>query len=124
VVEGRFALDADDRAAVAAIDHDYANCEYTFGRKLDNTAWHRLENGPVVPTYGAVKKDLLRLAAHVDPRAVAPATADPSIATVLSSENLANIAAGWTDATTLDTTHGSVLTGWLEGILHLVDEAE
>ena len=40
VVEGRFALEPDDQRE---IPEEFRNCTYVFGRKLDNSACHRLD---------------------------------------------------------------------------------
>ena len=48
-------------------------CRYTFTRYLDNKFTHSLIETVAVPTFGSLKKDLLRLAAHIDARTAAPA---------------------------------------------------
>lgn len=43
VVEGHFILEDEDKKD---IPEDYQNISYVFGRRLDNTYWHRLDNAP------------------------------------------------------------------------------
>ena len=64
-VEGHFSLEPEDKAAIAA---EFRECDYVFGRRVDNSAWHMLTDGTPAKTYGELKKDLARLAAHLDVR--------------------------------------------------------
>src|SRR3990172_9002883 len=92
VVEAHFALDAKDTEAIPV---EFRQCTYVCGRKLDNSAWHRLEGAPPITTYGAIKKDVARLCAHVDSRVPQPAEGSP--ATDPPSTELASITQGWAD---------------------------
>ena len=56
VVEAHFTLDDDDLEAVTQIDECFTGCSYVFGRRLDNSSWQRIDGGPVVPTYGDIRK--------------------------------------------------------------------
>jgi hypothetical protein len=58
VTEGHFKLEPDD---LAGLPPGFESCTYVYGRKLDNTSWHRIDGGPRVPTYGELTKDLARL---------------------------------------------------------------
>ena len=64
-VEGHFSLEPEDKAAIAA---EFRECDYVFGRRVDNSAWHMLTDTAPGKTYGELKKDLARLAAHLDVR--------------------------------------------------------
>lgn len=126
VVEARFALDPDDKAAVQAIDPRFVDCEYSYGVRLDNTRWHQLENAPQPLAYATIKDDLIRLRGHVDGRWTAPTPAAEGQAPDLSSKPSTQLSAtirGLTDATVLTPQHGEALKQWLEGVLHLVEEA-
>ena len=72
VVEAHFGLDDDELEAVTQIDERFAGCTYVFRRHLDNSFWHGIDGGPVVPTYGDIRKDILRLASHLDEQGTAP----------------------------------------------------
>ena len=118
VVEAHFCLEQRDKLI---IPEEYKDCVYIYGRKLNNEAWHRLEGGPKAPSYGEVKKDLIRLCAHIDSR-VLPTEEGSDAETVKPSENLATITNGWDDATIIDEQTEKSLQDWLDGILPLVDE--
>jgi len=114
VVEVEFELDDEDRAAIPA---SMKGVRYSFGRKLDNSAWHNLLDAPPFPTYGDVTKDLTRLCAHIDPRAVAR---NPDGET--PSQTLSALTSGWNATTSLDSIRGTSLKGWLDKALPLIDE--
>ena len=61
VVEGHFILEDEDKED---IPQDYQNILYVFGRHLDNTAWHRLDNAPEQLSFSDIEKDLLKLCQH------------------------------------------------------------
>lgn len=61
VVEGHFILEDEDKED---IPEDYQNALYIFGRRLDNTAWHRLDNAPKQLSFSDIEKDLLKLCQH------------------------------------------------------------
>lgn len=61
VVEGHFILEDEDKED---IPEDYQNALYIFGRRLDNTAWHRLDNAPEQLSFSDIEKDLLKLCQH------------------------------------------------------------
>ncbi|MBS0227709.1 MAG: AAA family ATPase [Proteobacteria bacterium] len=114
VVEVEFELDDADRSAIPPTMH---GVRYTFGRRLDNSAWHTLIDAPSLPTFGGITKDLTRLCAHIDPRAEAKASGGSS-----PSADLALITNGWTTTTTIDDERASALKSWLDKSLPLVDE--
>ncbi|KNX80151.1 ATP-dependent OLD family endonuclease [Pseudomonas sp. 250J] len=115
VVEVEFELDDEDRSA---LPEAMRGVTYVFGRRLDNSAWHSLNNAPVTPTYGSISKDLTRLCAHIDPRAKTTAPESPA-----PSEDLAALTAGWSSTTTIGGDQAKSLKAWLEKILPLVDES-
>lgn len=114
VVQGEFELDDEDRAAIPTSMH---GVRYSFGRKLDNSAWHKLLDAPALPSYGSITKDLNRLCAHIDERAEAktPGGAPPSA-------ELSVITNGWSAATIIQGERAVALKAWLEKSLSLVDE--
>lgn len=112
VVEGRFSLEDADKELIPEEFHD---CTYLLWRNLNNKAYHTLENAPARPTYSTLKKDLLRMAAHMDTQA------DPESKPV--SEALAKITAGWTDSYYITTEKAQKLSAWLEQNIHHVDES-
>jgi hypothetical protein len=119
VVEAHFTLDDRDKAAVPA---EFRDSTYKFGRKLDNSCWHGLEGAPSATTYGSIKDDLAKLGVHVDARTPPPAQGSP--APLVPTAELANIAKGWSDDVEISGDRATNLSGWLKGVLPLVDENE
>ncbi len=117
VVQAHFVLEDVDKDS---IPEEFRDCIYELGRRLDNKCWHELHNGPVIPTYGELKKDLLRLVAHVDPRLAQAAAGAPQ--PTLPSAQLTTLATGWVDSLSIAGEPSTKLKTWLETILPLVDE--
>jgi AAA ATPase domain len=117
VVEAEFALEPADREQMP---EGFEDCTYVRGRYLNNDPWQRLEGGTKVPTYGDIKKDLVRLCAHIDPR-VAQAT-EGAAQPEKPSTQLGLITKDWTDQVTIEDQRGTPLKSWLEKILPYVDE--
>lgn len=118
VVEAHFTLDPDDQAA---IPKGFRDCVFVCGRKLDNEAWYKLEGGPDVGTYGDIKKDLVRLCAHIDPR-ISQAD-DEATEPEKPSVQLVAIIDGWTESTRIDGDPATALRAWLVKMLPYVNEA-
>ncbi len=118
VVEAHFELEQED---VTLLPPGYGSCTYQRGRKLDNSAWHKLLNAPPTPKYLAIKKDLTRLTAHVDQRLTAAQDAVETLP--LPSVALATITKTWTDDTLIDAETANALSSWLTQILPHIDES-
>lgn len=112
VVEGHFKPEDSD---MEGLPDGYKDCTYVRGRNLDNSAWHRLDGAPGIPTYGSLSKDLTRLCAHVDPR---KRSEEP-----VPSAALAEVTANCTDLTSVKDECAAKLRAWLESALPLIDEA-
>ena len=119
VVEAHFGLGEIDRQAVMEIDENFADCTYVFGRLLDDGYWHQIRGGPVVPKYGDIRSDLLRLASHVDGQASAAAEDGSETP---QRQDLNAVTSGWHESTMISGEVASALTEWLDDILPLVDE--
>ena len=76
VVEGHFSLDADE---ATDLPESYKNIVYVFGRHLDNTAWHRLDNAPPQLAFSDIDKDLQRIILHFQATATANGAAQTLI---------------------------------------------
>lgn len=76
VVEGYFSLDANE---ATDLPESYQNIVYVFGRYLDNTAWHRLDNAPPQLAFSDIDKDLQRIALHFQSTATANGAAQTLI---------------------------------------------
>ena len=118
VVEGRFVLEPDDQGE---IPKEFRNCTYVFGRKLDNSAWRRLDGAPPIPTYAAVSKNLVRLSAHVDARCKTPEVQEPPSQTL--GEELKEITSTWIETTEISSARATKLTDWLQKALPCVDDS-
>ncbi len=135
IVEGHFKLDPHDQALV---EEDFRACTYVLGTKLDNKRWHRLDGGLAVPLVKDVRKDLQRLAAHLDDRsraataatnaaaaAAAQAAGTPAPAPVapdLASVALEKFSGAWADSMALEGERATILTDWLKKNFALVEE--
>jgi energy-coupling factor transporter ATP-binding protein EcfA2 len=117
VVEAKFALEPNDKEAVPAAFHE---CIYSFGRRLDNTAWHRLEGGPADPTHGAISKDLVRLAAYVDSRVASPAEGSQALPS--PSQRLESLTKDWASNVVISGEYAKKIAEWLKSVLPLIEE--
>src|SRR6266404_6528491 len=93
IVEGHFELEATDKEAIPA---EFHGCRYIYGRRVDNSAWHTLEGGPAPIKFGDLKKDLVRLLAHIDSRA--SRGSDGSAQETSPSARFAEATQNWGDA--------------------------
>jgi len=118
VAQVEFILEDEDRAEISEQFH---KCTFSVGRRLDNTSWFRLNEGPPELTYGDLHNDLLRIAAHVDGRVAAPAGG--AMPPPSPGSKLIALTSGWTGPTSLDAKSSGVLLAWLKEITPLVDEA-
>ena len=119
VVEAHFELDDDDLQAVLEIDERFAGCTYVFGRRLDNGFWNRINGGPEVPTYKEIRKDLLRLASHLD--AQAPANTEEGAGSSHRRE-LDEIVLEWGEGSSISGERSTVIMDWLNRVTPLIDE--
>jgi hypothetical protein len=117
VVTATFSLEPDDQEAIPA---PYRECTYTFTRYLDNSGKHYLNNGPARATYGSIKKDLFRLAAHVDGRTP---VAENSPASTAQVDQLSAATKDWDDNHYVNETMSALLKKWLQSIIGLIDES-
>lgn len=118
VVEGHFMLDDVDKAEIPA---EFHRVTYKFGRKLDNTAWHSLDDAPALAKYSDIKSDLLRLVAHADSRAPQPA-AGAAVPETWAAK-LDSLTKGWAPDQLIDEETSKAVTFWLDKILPVIDES-
>ena len=117
IVEGHFDLEPADKEVVAP---EFQECRYIYGRRVDNTAWHRLEGGPMPMKFGDLKKNIARLLAHIDPRASRGAEGVPQDTS--PSSRFAAMTEGWQDADEIKGERAATLKRWLDKIFPLVEE--
>jgi energy-coupling factor transporter ATP-binding protein EcfA2 len=116
VVEGTFALEAAD---IAAIPAEFAKCTYVLGRKYDNNAWNRLDGAPPIPRFGGIKNDLLRLAAHVRKQVPAPAEGEVEVD---PTSAITTLVKDWLEDVTIEAERATALRSQLESLLEYIDE--
>jgi len=112
VVEARFNLEDSDEAA---LPQSFKGSKYVFGRRLDNSYWHRIDGGPPDPVLGVLRRDFTRIASHADGHVVAPAV--PNFAT-----RFADLSKSWDDTAALPTEVATTLQALLTEMLPHVDE--
>lgn len=117
VVEAHFSLEPEDIAEIAP---ELKDAVYVCGTKLDNKRWHSLDNVPGPTRFTNIKKDLVRLAAHMDSRV--PQPAEGATPAPQPSAELAPITGGWSDWTEVSRDEATKLKAWLTKFLPLVDE--
>lgn len=117
VVTATFSLEDEDKAL---LPEAMRGCTYWCCRYLDNSFRDVLRDTPATPTLGALKKDLLRLAAHVDARV--PVATEGAAPQQKPSAKLDTITAGWSDTGTFGESQVAPLREWLNAVVPLVDE--
>ncbi len=112
----KFTLEPDDLVELAP---GYENAVYEYGRNLDNSAWHQIIGGPVIPRFDvSLSKDLTRMAAHADKKY------DDSDGDQRPSAKLKLITDNWTINESITTPQSKQLQAWLNEIVPYVDEAD
>ena len=118
VVSARFSLEPDDLTELP--DGFPATTGYGCTRHLDNELTEWLEGGPECVVFSEeVRKDLMRLAAHVDRRA---SEAEANTENGLGAD-LEEIISRWQiGVTSIDDDRAHELRHWLDSVIELVDE--
>ncbi|WP_275447232.1 AAA family ATPase [Roseomonas mucosa] len=111
VVVAHFELDDDDRAA---IPEEFREGTYVIRKRLDNSYRHEIIGAPANPTLGEIRKDLIRMTAHLDAR---KPEANPT-----ATQQLEEITKGWQDNHYIQGKLASGLKAWLESRLTDIDE--
>ena len=114
VASAQFALEPED---LAGLPDGFAATGYSCTRYLNNKLTHWLEGGPEAVVFSEeIRKDLMRLAAHVDGRA--DEDAEPGLAA-----DLEDVIADWQVGTTrIAGDRAAELRRWLDSTLEFVDE--
>lgn len=114
-----FTLEEDDRAALPASMRDITG--YSFTRYIANNASHFLLGGAPWPTLATIKRDLVRLAAHVDGRSSVGEGAAPSTA---QADKLSELLKNRQDDHHLTTELSEHLKVWVDQMVPLADDSE
>ena len=116
VASAWLALEPDD---LAELPDGFGATGYRCTRYLNNRFTHTLEGGPEIVVFSEeIRKDLQRIAIHVDRRAAKGREGAPP-----PSAELEGIISGWQVGTTkIGLDHGSELRSWLDSAIEFVDE--
>ncbi len=116
IVEAYFSLQPEDAEAIPA---EFRECDYVYGRRGDNSSWHALSGGPPRTLYGDLKKELLKLCAHVDARV----PFRPESLAPVPSAILASMTERWADMEEVKGNRALELKVWLEEVFPLIEES-
>ena len=117
VVEGHFSLEGSD---ADELPEAYKNITYVYGRCLDNTAWHKLDNAPDQLTFSDIDKDLQKILLHFQETATAQGAAE-NLVTAIQTE-FETIVSGLTKASTITTERAKQIQSWLKKNLKYLDD--
>lgn len=117
VVEGYFSLDDSD---AKDLPEAYRDIVYVFGRRLDNTTWHRLENAPAQLTFSDIDKDLQKILLHFQATATAKGTTQNLIDAIQTE--LDGIIGKLAKMSVISTQQASELKEWLKKNLKYLDD--
>lgn len=117
VVEGHFSLESDD---VEEVPVAYRNITYVYGRHLDNSTWHRLDNAPERLAFSELEKDFLKMIVHFQETACSEGTAD-SLVDGIQTEYDA-IVKGLTKSSIITSEKAKQLQAWLKKHLKYLDD--
>lgn len=114
-----FALDEDDLSVLPASMQGITG--YSFTRYIGNNASHYLIGAPSLPTVGTVRKDAVRLAAHVDSRT---AVAEGGAPSNVQTDKLDSLLKDWRDEVVLTTELSGALKEWVNTLIAHANDSE
>jgi len=117
VVEGHFSLDDND---TDKLPEEYKSITYVYGRNLDNSAWHRLDNAPNRLIFSDIDKDLQRVLLHFQKTAANQGVAENLISAIQTE--LDNLISGLTKSSRISTEKAKQLKDWLKKNLKYLDD--
>lgn len=117
VVEGWFSLDDTD---VNEMPEGYKNVTYVYGRYLNNSTWHRLENAPECLVFSDIDKDLQKMVLHFQETAKAQGAAENIIDAIQT--DFEAIISNLTKTTVISTEKANDLCDWLKKHLKYLDD--
>lgn len=118
VVEGHFTLEGEDKED---IPEDYQNAVYVFGRRLDNSAWHRLDNAPEQLLFSDIEKDLLKICQHY--KNTSQAKSEPEAKQAAIQSGYDSVVTGLQRTSTISAEKAKKITDWLKNnVSYLADD--
>lgn len=117
VVEGHFTLDEKDKDD---LPEGYRDLIYVYGRHLDNTTWHRLDNIPKRLSYSEIEKDLQKMLLHFQETAGTQGVAEATINAIQTELN--NIVMSMTKTSIILVKKADELKGWMKKHIKFLDD--
>ncbi len=117
VVEGHFSLDESD---VAELPEGYKDVIYVYGRCLDNSAWHRLENAPNALIFSDIDKDLQKMSLHFQETAKAQ-DAEERLINAIQTE-IDGLVSGLGKSSEISTEKAKQLKDWMKKNIKYLDD--
>lgn len=118
VVEGHFILEDEDKKD---IPEDYQNISYVFGRRLDNTYWHRLDNAPEQLSFSDIEKDLLKLCQHY--KSTSQARSEPETKQTAIQNSYDSVIIGLQRTSVITAEKAKKITDWVKNnVSYLADD--
>ncbi len=118
VVEGHFILEDEDKED---IPEDYQNAVYVFGRRLDNTAWHRLDNAPEQLLFSDIEKDLLKICQHY--KNTSQAKSEPEAKQAAIQSGYDSVVTGLQRTSTISAEKAKKISDWVKNnVSYLADD--
>lgn len=118
VVEGHFSLEGSD---ADELPEPYRNITYVYGRRLDNSTWHRLDNAPERLTFSEIEKDMLKMIIHFQETATAEGAAANLVSAIQTEFD--TVTSELTKAASITSERAKQLQAWLKkNLKYLNDE--
>lgn len=117
VVEGHFSLEDSD---AEKLPEEYRDITYVYGRHLDNSVWHRIDNGPECLTFSKIDKNLLKLVNHFQETAKEEKAGDDVIDAI--QNELDKIVNGLTKSSVITTEKAAQIKAWLKKYLKYLND--
>jgi predicted ATPase len=114
-----FTLEEDDVAVLPASMRGITG--YTVTRYIANNASYSLIGAPALPTVGTIRKDAVRLAAHVDGRSP---VAEGEVVSTAQTDKLNALLKDWRDEFVMSTGLSVGLKNWVDALVARADDAE
>jgi len=113
VVTGYFELEDEDKEL---IPEEYHRCQYKLYKNLNNKAYHSLINAPEPLQYSDIKKNLIRMASHMDKNYTS------TEGNMKPSEALNELHSEWSDSKKIEGDAIPALEKWLNDHYEYVEE--
>ena len=117
VVEGHFSLEAGDKDK---IPEAYRDIIFVYGRRLNNSTWHRLDNAPAQLTFSDIEKEILKIIVHFQETATTEGVAE-NLVTAIQTEYETAVS-GLTRSYIITSDRAKQLQVWLKNNIKYLDD--